>query len=119
MSTVWGPYWETYNSKTGQYFLFKSPNPNPIKQSHVPLLKESVSILLNELLKPRKIQGTPVSGLDRGSNETPDESVIKPTIATMSEEVVRKVKAASDNREALAILALNEDLRFGDLSDCE
>jgi hypothetical protein len=75
-------------------------------------------VLLNELLKPSRIIGTPILGHHHGMNDTPDESVVKAAIAMMDEEVLGKVKAASDNQEALAILALNEDLRFGDLAEC-
>ena len=119
MSKVWGPYFEAYDSNTRQYLLFKSPHPSPIKQSQTPALKEHVSVLLNELLKPLTISGTPVAGFDQGPNEIANESVIKAAIASIDEEVRWRVKAADSNEEALSILALSEDLRFADLRDCD
>src|SRR5262245_60847236 len=92
ISKVWWPYREVHDPNTGLYFLFKSPNPNPIKQSYAPILKESVSILLNELLKPQTVLGTLVPSLGRDANDTPDESIIKAAIASMDREVLQKVK---------------------------
>jgi len=118
MSTIWGPYWEESDPKTGQYLLFRQPNPEAIKQSQAPLLKEPVSILLDELLKPMVINGTSSPIIGSRSKDTRNRSVINAAIAMMDEEIVRKVRAAGDSREALVILSLY-DPRFGDGWDSE
>jgi hypothetical protein len=104
MSKAWPPYYEFYDSRTGRYLLFKQENPNPIKESNSSIFKDHVSILLIELLK--------------GSN-TVNESVINTAISMIDEQVRKDVRAAKDTDTAVTILALKEDLRFGDLTDSQ
>jgi hypothetical protein len=79
-------------------------------------LKEPVSLLLNEILKPRGILATP--SVITSSSLTPDHSVIRAAIAMMDEPVVRMVREAQTNVEAITILALY-DPRFEDWAQPE
>jgi hypothetical protein len=119
MPTVFGPYWECHDSEKQLYLLYKtfgsakdnSQTTALVKESSAPILKEPVSLLLNEVMKPRRIFATPT--LITSSSQTPDDSVIRAAIAMMDETVVRVVRAAKSDVEAIIILALY-DPRFED-----
>jgi hypothetical protein len=105
----WGPYTQAFEPLTSQYFLFRDPDPEPIRQSRNPILKEPVSLFLSEVLKPLNIESTAVAGLSKDSK--PNESVIKAAIAMMDEEIIGKVRSAAEQRTALTILSFY-DPRF-------
>jgi hypothetical protein len=114
--TIWGPYSEIRDAMTGQYLLYRSPHPSPVSESHEPILKDPVSLFLTEILKPARISSTIVRGETNGrrASDVPSESVIRASVAMMDNDVLRKVRAAENNLEAISILE-QYDPRFGDM----
>src|SRR5688572_30329724 len=119
MTTAFGPYSECHDSDKQRYLLSKtigsaheeSGATSLIKESSTPILKEPVSLLLNAILKPRRLLAT--STAITSTSQVPDHSVVRAAIAMMDETVIRMVRAAKSDLEAITILALY-DPRFED-----
>src|SRR5262249_17781590 len=73
----WGPYTQAYEPRTREYFLFRDPDPLPIRKSHNSILKESVSLFGMDALSKLDPKRTSIIKL-HGDIRIPSRCILGP-----------------------------------------